>query len=137
MKIKITESKFNDLFLGKKVMVYYNLHKHTFSITYEGKVILHADFVKLEDVEFRVREGGLLRVRDEKRKNVHAFVIGNLIDYCIFPCEDLLVPQDGVVVTYDPYKHDTFVIKKTGKPVYNASKVEMVNSKNKIYITKK
>ena len=69
MKILISESQFESLFLGKRVMVYYNLHKHTFSITYLGKVIMHADFVKLRNVEFRVRQGGKEKVRDERRKN--------------------------------------------------------------------
>ena len=55
MKVIITESQFDSLFIGKKVMVYYNLHKHTFSVTYDSKVIMHADYVKLEDVDFRVR----------------------------------------------------------------------------------
>ena len=32
---------------GLRVMVYYNLHKHTFSVTYGGRVILYADYVKL------------------------------------------------------------------------------------------
>ena len=82
MKVLITESQFDNLFLGKKVMVYYNLHKHTFSVTYNSKVIMHADYVKLGDVEFRVRKGGKERVRSEKAKNVHAFVIGKLLDYC-------------------------------------------------------
>ena len=82
MQVIITESQFDNLFLGKKVMVYYNLHKHTFSITYKSKVIMHADYVKLDDVEFRVRKGGNERVKREKQKNVHAFVIGTLMDYC-------------------------------------------------------
>ena len=92
MKILLTERQFKNLFeqevnnefIGSRVMVYYNLHKHTFSVTYKSKVILHADYVKLKDVEFRVRQGGQEKVRDEKRKNVHAFVIGNLVDYCKF-----------------------------------------------------
>ena len=133
MKILITESQFDELFWGKRVMVYYNLHKHTFSITYGGKVIIHADYVKLKDVEFRVREGGKSRVRDERRKNVHAFVIGNLLDYCEFPCENIESPK-GTIVTYDPYRYDSFVIKKTGEPVFDADLVQMVNLKNKIYI---
>ena len=58
-------------------MVYYNLHKHTFSVTYGGRVILYADYVKLRNVEFRVRKGGKDKVRQEMRKNVHAFVIGD------------------------------------------------------------
>lgn len=134
MKILISESQFDSIFMGKKVMVYYNLHKHTFSIVFGNKVIMHADMVSLEDVEFRVRSGGRERVRDEKRKNVHAFVIGNLMDYCEFPCENIEEPENAKVVTYNPYKHDDFVTKKTGKPVYSAKKVEMVNSKNKIFI---
>ena len=63
MKVVITESQFDNLFLGKKVMVYYNLHKQTFSVTYDSKVIMHADYVKLGDVEFRVRKGGKEKVK--------------------------------------------------------------------------
>lgn len=136
MKIIITESQFDSLFTGNRVMVYYNLHKHTFSVKYKEKVILHADMVKLSDVEFRVRQGGKEKVRTEKSKNVHAFVIGALEDYCEYPCENYESPTDGLVITYNPYKHDSFVIKDSGEPIYNAKEVEMVNSKNKIYITK-
>lgn len=134
MKIVITESQFDNLFLGKRVMVYYNLHKHTFSISLGGKVIMHADLVKLKDVEFRVRQGGKEKVRGEKRKNVHAFVIGNLMDYCEFPCKNYSAPHDGLIVTYNPYLNDSFVLKDTDEPIYSAEEVEMVNSKNKIYV---
>lgn len=136
MKIVITESQFDSLFVGKQVMVYYNLHKHTFSIRHEGKVILHADMVKLNDVEFRVRQGGKEKVRVEKHKNVHAFVIGTLVDFCEYPCGELTEPT-GEVVTYNPYKYDSFVVKSTEEPIYNAREVEMVNLKNKIYVTEK
>ena len=68
MQVVITESQFDNLFLGKKVMVYYNLHKHTFSVTYDSKVIMHADYVKLGDVEFRVRKGGKERSSFRKGK---------------------------------------------------------------------
>jgi hypothetical protein len=68
MKVLITESQANRIFedvsndeekdyIGKKVMIYYNLHKHTFSIIYKGLVVNHSDYVKLSDVEFRVRPG--------------------------------------------------------------------------------
>jgi hypothetical protein len=136
MKVIITESQFDSIFIGKKVMVYYNLHKHTFSVTYDGKVILHADYVKLFDVEFRVRKGGKEKVRQEKSKNVHAFVIGRLMDYCEFPCDNIPLPSSDNVVTYNPYKHDSFVYKNTDEPVYNAKEVDMINSKNKLFIVK-
>jgi len=134
MKIVITESQFESLFQGKRVMVYYNLHKHTFSITYDGRVIMHADMVKLENVEFRVRKGGKERVRGEMRKNVHAFVIGDLVDFCEHPCSEILEPDYGEVVTYNPYTNDSFVIKNSEEPIYNANEVLLLNSKNKIYV---
>ena len=136
MKVVITESQFDSLFIGKKVMVYYNLHKHTFSVTYDSKVIMHADYVKLGDVEFRVRQGGKEKVRSEKSKNVHAFVIGKLLDYCEYPCDEMPTPSSDKVVTYNPYKHDTFVFKDTEEPVYYAQEVDMINAKDKLFVVK-
>lgn len=123
-----------DELVGKRVMVYYNLHKHTFSVTYKSKVILHADFVKLRDVEFRVRKGGKERVRSEMAKNVHAFVIGDLVEYCKYPCENMPEESNNNVVTYNPYKYDTFVYKQTEQPIHTAKEVDMVNLKNKLFV---
>ena len=136
MKVVITESQFDNLFLGKKVMVYYNLHKQTFSVTYDSKVIMHADYVKLGDVEFRVRKGGKEKVRSEKSKNVHAFVIGRLLDYCEYPCDELPVTDSNRIVTYNPYKHDSFVYKQSEEPIYEAKEVDMINSQNKLFVVK-
>ena len=136
MKLVITESQFNNLFLGKKVMVYYNLHKQTFSVTYDSKVIMHADYVKLGDVEFRVRKGGKEKVRSEKSKNVHAFVIGRLLDYCEYPCDELPVTDSNRIVTYNPYKHDSFVYKQSEEPIYVAKEVDIINSQNKLFVVK-
>lgn len=144
MKILITESQAKRLFeiysdddyIGKKVMVYYNLHKHTFSVTYKGRLISHSDYVKLKDVEFRVRQGGRERVIREKSKNVHSFVIGTLMDYCEFPCENLPGEPNNNIVTYNPYKYNSYVMKDTEEPIFHANEVEMINLKNKIFITK-
>ena len=137
MNVVITESQFDSLFLGKKVMVYFNLHKKTFSVSYDNKVIIHADYVKLGDVEFRVRTGGRDRVRSEKQKNVHAFVIGNLLEYCEYPCENIPNPPSTNIITYNPYKHETFVYKDGGQPIYTAKEVDMINSTNKLFVVKK
>ena len=140
MKIIITEeqeellkNKINDL-IGKKVMCYYDLHRHTFSVTYKGLVMLKADYLRLSDVEFRVRQGGKQKVRNEQRKNVHAFVIGYLDDYCEFPCDDIPEPESNEVITYNPYKYDTFVVKSTEEPIYKANEIEMINIKDKIFL---
>jgi len=127
-------NNFKEDYRGKRVMVYYNLHKHTFSVTYDSIVIMHADYVKLKDVEFRVRQGGKEKVRGEKRKNVHAFVIGTLVDYCKYPCENMPEESNDNIVTYDPYKYDSFVYKSTKEPVYRAKEVDMVNQKNKLFV---
>jgi hypothetical protein len=137
MTIILNESQTSVLsanLVGERVMVYYNLHKQTFSIQKSGIVFFHADYVKLQDVEFRVRKGGREKVNLEKRKNVHAFVIGNLVDFCEYPCEQLPKDPEGEVVTYNPYKHDSFVIKATDEPVYQANEVDLINLKDKIYI---
>jgi hypothetical protein len=137
MKIVITESQRRmlvDSLIGQRVKVYYNLHKHTFSVQKQGLVILHADYVKLENVEFKVRPGGKEKVRQEKSKNVHAFVIGELIDYCQYPCDDIPEEPTGEIVTYNPYKHDSFVYLETEEPVFNASEVDLINSKNKLFV---
>lgn len=129
-----TISNNEDDFIGKRVMVYYNLHKHTFSISYKSKVILHADYVKLSDVEFRIRQGGKEKVRKEKNKNVHAFVIGDLIEYCQYPCKNIPEEPTDNIVTYDPYKYDSFVYKNTEEPVYKAKEVDLINLKNKVFV---
>jgi hypothetical protein len=134
MKVIITESQFDSLFIGKKVMVYYNLHKHTFSVTYKGRLISHSDYVKLTDVEFRVRQGGREKVVKEKRKNVHSFVIGTLVDYCRYPCNNLPSEPNNNIVTYDPYKYNSYVMKDTKEPIFHADEVEMINLKDKIFI---
>ena len=129
----LLKNKINNL-IGKKVMCYYDLHRHTFSVTHKGLLMLKADYLKLNDVEFRVRQGGKQKVRDEKRKNVHAFVIGNLDDYCEFPCGNIPVPESNDVVTYNPYKYDSFVIKTTKEPIYKSNEIEMINIKDKIFL---
>jgi hypothetical protein len=121
------EAPAEDSHIGKRVMVYYNLHKHTFSIQFKGLVIAHADYVKLKNVEFRVRQGGKEKVRAEMSKNVHAFVIGDLIDFKPYQSTDIPSPSSSKSITYDPYKYDTFVYKDSEEPVTNAREVEMIN----------
>jgi hypothetical protein len=137
MIILITEAQKKSLsnsLIGEKVMVYYNLHKHTFSVQKNGIVVFHADYLKLKDVEFRVRVGGKEKVRKEKSKNVHAFVIGILEDFCEYPCEEMPEEPVGEIITYNPYLYDSFVFRKTKEPVYNANEVVMINLKNKIFV---
>jgi len=101
----------------RKVRVYWNLHKNVYSIqdAKTNKVIDHKDFVRLADVKFTVRKGGQERVRDEMRKNVHAFMVGYLVEQ-----HDYVHFVKAEKVTYNPYKHDTFVTVADETPVLTA-----------------
>ena len=60
---------------GKKTYIYWNLHKLTFSIMQNQKVVGHSNQLYLSDVEFRVRERGRQKVLKDRVENVHAFVV--------------------------------------------------------------
>lgn len=115
----------------RKVKVYWNLHKKCFSVQYRGKVIAHKNEVIIHYPEFKVSEAGRQRVLKERRKNVHAFIVGLYSDYPISPAHD-----EGHLITYNPYKYETFVFANTEEPVYNAdvARCVAVDGKGRIFI---
>jgi hypothetical protein len=94
---------------GQRVMVYRNLHNGKFSVAdaKTERVLGYVDEIALTDCEFRVRQGGREKVIREKKKNVHAFVIGNFAGF--EPIEEI---TDEVY--YNPYKTKQFIIKGLG-----------------------
>jgi hypothetical protein len=68
---------------GKTVRVYRNLRKQMFSVQekVEGrwKVTAHVPEIALVDVNFIIQHGGRQRALREKRRNVHAFVQGTVV----------------------------------------------------------
>lgn len=106
-----------------KVKVYFNLHKKCFSVVAlegekKGRVIAHETEIKLINAQFKVSEAGRQRVLREQRKNVHACVVGTLVD---------AVEACTVPVTYNPYKYDSFVFKDNEEPIKTASNVLLIN----------
>lgn len=88
-----------------RVEVYWNLHKHVWSVRHKGRVIKHLDFVTLRDVTWVVQPAGNARVRREGKKNVHAFARGTLGDI-----DDVMGAKwDCLRLVYNPYKFDSFV----------------------------
>lgn len=87
-----------------RVRVYFNLHKKVFSVQDKKtrKVIGHTEHIILENVKFIVSESGRQRVLREKKKNVHAFVEGDVLENGIF---DMKYSN----VTYNPYRDSTFM----------------------------
>ena len=66
-----------------RVRVYYNLNRAVWSIKamegeFKGRVIGYADAVVLSNAHTVVSEAGRQRVLRERRKNVHAYIEGEL-----------------------------------------------------------
>lgn len=91
-----------------------------------GKVVDHVDFYALKNVEFKVREAGRQRVLREKRKNVHAFCVG---EYFVSGKFDTHSTSE---VTYNPYTMSTFQFAETGVPIYTANHIILIGGK--IYV---
>jgi len=121
-----------------KADVYRNLHKNCMSVrsrekTNYGRVVEHSNYVYLTDCLFVVNQRGRLRVLIEKRKNVHAFIRGEVVVSWGLSLT-WSFPLDGWTrVSYNPYRHDKFFVFDDGRelPAYEAKKVLIVN--NKVY----
>lgn len=87
-----------------RVRVYFNLHKKLFSVMDKRtrRVVSHTEHIVLHNVKFIVNENGRQRVLREKKKNVHAFVEGDVLDMLV--CERV-----NTNVTYNPYKYNSFM----------------------------
>lgn len=85
-----------------RVKLYWNLHKDCFSVmdAKTGRVAFHADTVALRDVKANVQAGGRARAVREGKRNVHAFLVGELVD--------AVAREGGRVVRYNPFRAGFF-----------------------------
>lgn len=142
-----------------KVFVYRNIQKegNVFSIkVLEGplknRVVGHTHGLLLEDCQFVVSQAGRNRVLKEKRKNVHAGVVGNLVavtgyrtrlhnagmDFEYMNEEAWLKKYAaGIPVTYNPYLYSSFVIKGTTASILKADKVMIFHDRVEAYFKQK
>lgn len=117
-----------------KVFVYFNLHKKCFSIKAlegadKGRVVAHVNDVTIYNPTFKVSEAGRQRVLKERRKNVHAGVVGEWFEHEFNTFKN--VEYAGILgraVTYNPYKYDCFVYKATETPVNDNPRVAALHS---------
>ena len=96
---------------GLKVFVYFNLHRKLWSIKalegpMKGRVIDHQRQVYLERCTFKVSEAGRQRVLRERKKNVHAGVVGYLSST---KANHIAPPGFSIPIVYNPYKYDRFM----------------------------
>ena len=88
-----------------KYYIYRNLHTQTFSVRYKGKVIAHPRWFTAYNVTLKVNEKGRQNVIDNRRKQVHAFVV----------CDSWVPTTRNTKMVdklfYDPYKSKSFMDK--------------------------
>lgn len=115
--------------IGRKVFVYYNLHKHKWSIRCEKTklVIGYTDTIVLSNCKYKVSKKGRERVLKEQRKNVHAGIQGTILGF--YNITDLDTFQS---VTYNPYKYESFVYGDDKVPVYESESIVYMHNK-KVY----
>ena len=114
----------NDAGVCGRVYVYRNLRTGGFSVAAakgrigRGKVLACTDSVLLSDVLFVVTASGRERVRRMRQREVHAGAVGSVV---VDQCEPSATLGEWVRVTYNPYLHDTFIIRDSGAPIATAS----------------
>jgi hypothetical protein len=126
-----------NLEINLKVDVYRNLHKDCFSVRgreshNRGKVICHLDELFVADVEFAVQRAGQKKVRETRKKNVHAFVRGTMVPLKSYIINEILrdlTPCELIEVTYNPYKTDRFSMVDDGTLVDHADYVILKDKK--------
>lgn len=127
-----------------KVFVYRNLNKKGFVYSlkavdgkYKGKVIGYSSSFGLHTAKMKVSEKGRQRVLKEKKKNVHAGIVGEILyvnDYQprntkIKVTNPAFITADGKQITYNPYKYTSFVESDTEQPIVEARYVSFNHEK--------
>lgn len=110
-----------------QIQVYYNFRKKLFSvqekINGKWKVVEHTNEIFIRNASFKVSEAGRQRVIKEKRKNVHAKIVGERFPF---------IPKSFVYrdeVSYNPYKGPNFMVVSEQKPLDWAKYVTIINGK--------
>jgi hypothetical protein len=112
-------------FAGTRVKAYRNLHiedRVVYSVVSmtTGLVLAYTEALNLDVVRFVTQRSGRDKVRQERRKNVHAWATG----WVSAPPN---IGVDSFKVTYNPYLDESFVSigEHTGRrlPIYRASSV--------------
>lgn len=87
-----------------RVKVYWNATRKIWSVKSGNSPVEHASLLVLKDCKFLVSEAGRQRVLRTKRKDVHAFVEGEIVSR-----EGMRHLGSYDEVRYNPYKNETFV----------------------------
>jgi hypothetical protein len=116
-----------------KCFIYRNLNRKGFIYSlkalegpHKGRVVAYASSVFVSNAKFVVSAKGQARARKQKRRNVHAGIVGmveginnhiNRLSHTIDQREFARLPR-GIPVTYNPWKYDFFVDRNTNTPIF-------------------
>jgi len=105
------------------VECYRNLHTGSISVREAGgRVLDRADTVFINSPEFVVRQRGRERVVQERQKNVHAFVRGELRGFSVGTNIGFSNWTNWSRARYNPYVNKSFVDEQTGRPISRAAR---------------
>jgi hypothetical protein len=111
----------------KQIRIYYNFTKKIFSVQEKvngsWKVVEYTNEIFIRNATFKVSESGRQRVLKQKRKNVHAFILGERFPF---------IPKSFVYrdeVSYNPYKQGNFMLVSENKPLDRAKYVAIIGGK--------
>lgn len=90
---------------GEIVKVYRNLNKGCLSVVAmtgenKGRVVAYTDQLRLLNAVFKVSQSGRERVLRERRKNVHAGIVGEVSEF---------IQETEIKVNYNPYEAGQFM----------------------------
>lgn len=132
-RVKVSREVLEHIDPTKPVRVYRNLHKKCLSVKQGSLVRCHVDNVVLKDCKFIVSKAGQRRVRNEKKKNVHAFVEGFVVnareaDHVDSSVSDAALCEgksNWQLLYYNPYECDGFESSVTGSEAKYADYVDL------------
>lgn len=113
-----------------KVFVYRNLHKNCWSARAlegpnKGRVVWRGTYARLFNAQAKVSEAGRNRVLREKRKNVHAGIVGVLKPV---RGSSVLHAETWEAISYDPYVIGHFFSRESGA-AWSSSPVVILTDK--------
>lgn len=112
-----------DLTRGYKI--YFNLHKKCYSIQAWDKdkagwrLYEHSNAVHVKGANMKINERGRQRVIQEKRKNVHAFIVTDFAETISKKKGNGPTKKMDRVCKYNPYNRDHFFDTKTEEPIHH------------------
>lgn len=102
------------------------------SLKIPGHRIRYVSRAVVRNARFHVSEPGRQRCIDDGQRNVHAWVVGELVSNFERVVEGISPRREGYVArtaVYDPWKGPTFVDLETKEPIYEANMVVMLRDR--------